>query len=211
VQEGPCPRRRRARVRLVGVKGGGSPPSRSDAGGALDAGRLYSTMTAPRGGADPLQSEAGPDLGTCRGRVTGSRPAASSSRTRIGCAVGRPLIRSRMSEQVCAAVWCGAVRPHAVRRVDSVLTWPRAVGSPAAYPHADRRRALTPGLPPAPGPADMIGGFWPVGAVAALPVRAGPDVGRYHARFWTVAIVAVHEQEHDQPATWGHGVLVRSR
>jgi hypothetical protein len=32
-------------VQLVGVKGGGVPPSRSDAGGALDAGRLPSMMT----------------------------------------------------------------------------------------------------------------------------------------------------------------------
>jgi len=32
-------------VRLVGVKGGGSPPSRSDAAGALDAGQLPSTIS----------------------------------------------------------------------------------------------------------------------------------------------------------------------
>jgi hypothetical protein len=48
---GPAPRRRRARVQLVGVKAG-RRPSRSDAVGGLDAGQLYSTMTAPRGGVD---------------------------------------------------------------------------------------------------------------------------------------------------------------
>ena len=122
---GPAPRRRRARVQLVGVKGGGLPPSRSDAVGALDAGQLYSIMTAAGGGADPCNPRPVSTWVHAVMRVAGYEPAASSSRTRIGLTDQCRRWRSRRSGPVCSVVWRRPAWPGSAGSADSLLTRPR--------------------------------------------------------------------------------------